>query len=272
MFVAVFVAATALKTQASIVDNVTGWLVGWSDDGAGNPSYVDYISMNDINPGGGGAAYGVNIPAVDGLLSGYAWDGGLGSYVAFTNANGYLNGCPTAPCNARREGNAIRGWARIVSIADALAIGNSGGWDGWIRLDGVTINNATGQLAGHAWAGDQGWIDFSGARISICGNGNIDPGEACDAGSNNGVCPSTCGATCQLDMACPMPGVCGAADGNGYATIADVNSAGRCNVGTATNNTNWSWTCSGVNGGLPSGNCSSTQVSTGEGNYIEVAP
>ncbi len=40
-----------------------------------------------------------------------------------------------------------------------------------------------------------------------CGDGNLDvsAGETCDHGSNNGICPSTCSATCQTQV-CPVCG------------------------------------------------------------------
>ena len=36
------------KTQAGILDNVTGWLWGGSDDGAGNNTGLGWISMNNL--------------------------------------------------------------------------------------------------------------------------------------------------------------------------------------------------------------------------------
>lgn len=160
---------------------LSGYFTGFSDDGAGNPSYVDYISLNSADPGipNGGYSWAVSIPSSDGLLAGSgtaAFSGGLGSYVAFDNSGGYLppGACPisdpTYGCGAFRQGNNIKGWARFVSIAQAQAVGNSGGWDGWIHLDGITITNTsptTASLSGYFYAGDQGWIDASGATVNF---------------------------------------------------------------------------------------------------------
>jgi len=181
----VLLAVTSFANKASATGNVTGYVTGFSDNGSGQPSYFDYASMSDVTKNDG-YAYGVTIPSSDGLLSGTAYDGGLGSYIAFDNSAGYLTGCPSGTCNASRVGNALQGWARIVGIAQAGT--NAGGWDGWISLSGagygVTIDPATGKLNGYAWAGDQGWIDFSGATVAptavltICRNScNSAPGN-----------------------------------------------------------------------------------------------
>lgn len=170
IFCAVFVASTAIK--AGVGENVTGWIWGGSNDGniTGQgviSSGVGWISMNNTNMAGA-VSYGVNIPFTDGNLSGSAYSENLG-YIAFDNSNGYLNGCPipdaTHSCNAYREGNSIKGWARFVEISKASVIGNSGGWLGWIRLNGpsygVTIGN-DGKLSGNAWSDELGVISFSG--------------------------------------------------------------------------------------------------------------
>ncbi len=131
VFCAVFVTTAVIK--AGTGQNTTGWIWGGADTDnlqlSGDETGVGWISMNNTNPGaGGGVSYGVNIPTVNGDLSGRAWSENLG-YIAFDNSNGYLNGCPAGngACSARRNGNNIEGWARFVSIADALAVGNSGG-------------------------------------------------------------------------------------------------------------------------------------------------
>lgn len=168
ILVLVFGAAACLKVQAGTGENGAGWLGGWSDDGAGNSTGVGWISANNINPGAGGVvSYGVNIPSTDGPLSGYAWSENIG-WVSFNAAD--VSGCPSGTCNAVRTGNNLAGWARIVGIKDALAAGNSGGWQGWAKLSGanygVTINNATGTLSGYAWSDELGYISFSRASIT----------------------------------------------------------------------------------------------------------
>lgn len=170
VFCMVFVVATAAIKAA----NVSGWGWGNSDDGnvTGQgtvSSSVGWISMNSATPGaGGGQPYGVNIPVADGDLIGYAWSENLG-WIAFDNSGGYLNGCPAGngACSARRVGSNLQGWARFTSIADALAVGNSGGWQGWIKLNGAgygidfTKMDGTGNNKMYAWSDELGWIDFS---------------------------------------------------------------------------------------------------------------
>lgn len=115
------------KSQAGTGDSSSGWLWGGTDDGAGSNTGIGWISMNNINPGAGGAiSYGVSIPVSDGLLSGYAWSENLG-WINFSGAS--------------RSGNNIIGSATIQGIADEAALGNSGGWQGRISLNGTAQNN-----------------------------------------------------------------------------------------------------------------------------------
>lgn len=165
ILVLVFGVATCLKTQAGTGENGAGWLWGGSDDGAGNSTGIGWVSMNNTNfTPAGAVSYGVNIPSTDGPLSGYAWSENIG-WVSFNP--GDLTGCPAGTCAAQRIGNNIQGWARIVGIKDALATGNSGGWQGWVKLSGtnygVSINGTN--LQGYAWSDELGWIDFSKASI-----------------------------------------------------------------------------------------------------------
>lgn len=131
--------------------------------------------------------YGVAIPdGSTGTLDGYAWSENLG-WISFKETD--LAGCPVAPCNARRNGDNLEGWARIMSIAQAAS--NAGGWQGWIKLSGniqgggtygVNLNNMDGDKTTHAyaWSGgvtkpepELGWIDFGQAlfvqkKVIVC--------------------------------------------------------------------------------------------------------
>ena len=164
------------KTQAGILDNVTGWLWGGSDDGAGNSTGVGWISINNTNIAGSTVSYGVNIPdsSCSGAgcnLSGYAWSENIG-WISFNAVD--LAGCPDGNCLAQRVDNNIVGWARIVGIKTEGA--NAGGWQGWIKLSGISqdgspygivINNngtiTKGSATSYVWSNELGWIDFSGA-------------------------------------------------------------------------------------------------------------
>ncbi len=186
----VFVAASITKVQAGVSHNSSGWLLGASDDGAGNPINIGWISMNSLNcdvdgdgvytgstegaPVGcptsglvanGFSGWGVNIPTDGSLASGYAWSSAIG-WVSFNQAD--LSGCPSGTCSARMESGSLKGWARIMSIVQAGA--NAGGWNGWISLSGtnygITYNDVSGALSGFAWSNELGWIDFSGAKIT----------------------------------------------------------------------------------------------------------
>ncbi|HRZ33959.1 MAG TPA: hypothetical protein P5548_03625 [Candidatus Moranbacteria bacterium] len=212
VFCMIFAVASILKVNAGTSENGSGWLWGGSDDGAGNKTGVGWISANNINSGAGGSvSYGLNIPTSSsgGDLSGYAWSENLG-YIAFDNSGGYLSGCPDGNCVSKRVAdNTLQGWARIVSIADAYKVGNSGGWLGWIKLNGTAQNGSKygvlvasdGKLSGYAWSDELGWINFSGSSTgptvyptcTLPWGGTIDNGQSVDAYSSSSV---ACGSSC----------------------------------------------------------------------------
>jgi len=159
------------KTQAGTGENGLGWLWGGSDDGGAplNNTGIGWVSMNNTT-GGGANSYGVNIPATDGAVTGYAWSENVG-WISFNSAD--IAGCPDGNCVAQRSGNNLTGWARIVGIETELAAGNSGGWQGWIKLNGtgygvdITKMDGTGNNKTYAWSDELGWIDFSKASLNV---------------------------------------------------------------------------------------------------------
>jgi hypothetical protein len=222
LFILVFAAASAVKVEAAstIMGWLWGGSEEASDGDSyngfsGTETGVGWISMNKDNPGAQGTNdYRVVINA-DNTVSGYAWanaggnpdngqQNGLG-WIDFnpqdhcvTDTNGVLDdlaltrqyeadncevpsgsGCSKG---VMRSGDTLTGCARFVSIAQASVTGNNGGWDGWLRMEDVTINPATKQLSGYAWNGEKdlnsldnfvdeglGWISFGGATIEdIC--------------------------------------------------------------------------------------------------------
>lgn len=177
--------AVGTKTRAGVSDNVSGWSWGGSGDGVNNTG-LGWVSFNNVT-GGGSVSYGVNIP-VSGQITGYAFVENLG-YVDFNPHAGcpgspkYPGACdpfPTTPAQdaTRNLDNTVTGWARFVDIAKENAVGNSGGWTGWVHLNdtasskyGVNVDSVTGKLFGSAWSGDfvdgvisgPGYISISGA-------------------------------------------------------------------------------------------------------------
>jgi hypothetical protein len=224
VLVASLIIGSAARVMASPSDNVSGWLWGGSEDSGlvpadgvinGNEAGGGLISMNsadcdsdangffDISCGGNNTTtavinYGVNIPLSDGNLTGLAWSSNLG-WISFDAAD--LAGCPDGNCTARRSGNNLAGWARIMSIKNELAAANSGGWLGFISLDGISIDPSTGQLSGYGWNGENnndpalsgsnvsnglGWIDFSEAKIET-----VNILKVCVNSCSSGVAPLT---------------------------------------------------------------------------------
>lgn len=164
---AIIAGATGKQVWAGVSQSGTGWLWGGMDALGGGNTALGWISMNSTEPASA-VDYGVNIPSANGDLSGYAWSEHYG-WVSFNASD--TAGCPSGTCSARRSGNNLVGWARILSIRDAGA--NSGGWSGYISLDSSTTSSLMpygvmvlgNMLFGYAWSDELGWIDFSGAGI-----------------------------------------------------------------------------------------------------------
>jgi hypothetical protein len=185
-----FVLGSAIQTHADTSQSGRGWL--WGGGVTSNPSGydgADWISMNNVDESGAPVnemvSYGVNIPSGDGavLEPSYAWSHYYG-WISFNAAD--LSGCPSGTCTARREGNMLKGWARILGIKTDADSGNSGGWSGWIKLSPDSADSVTGygvdltKMVGSsstcgnggdysgcafAWSDELGWIDFSWASI-----------------------------------------------------------------------------------------------------------
>ncbi|MFH1180985.1 MAG: hypothetical protein V1705_01080 [bacterium] len=142
-----FLAGFAVTVQSAVTDNVQGY--AWS-------SNIGWIKFNGVD-------YGVNIDPDAGNFSGYAWSENIG-WISFNQAD--LSGCPSGICQAEvdLDTGEVSGWAR--------ALANGGGWDGWIKLNGVNygvnIDPETGAFSGYAWSDMViGWISFSGDTYGV---------------------------------------------------------------------------------------------------------
>jgi hypothetical protein len=175
-----------ISVLAGAGESARGFAWGGTSSVDGAYQGMGWISMNNISDGSG-TSYGVNIPAGDGDVTGYAWSGmddtngqpnaGYG-WISFREVD--LAGCAPALAQARRVGNTLTGGARILSIMAAMAVpgGNAGGYDGCIDLSGITI--AGNALSGYAWSSDLGWIDFSGVSLTFlpqCSDGIDNEGD-----------------------------------------------------------------------------------------------
>jgi hypothetical protein len=131
-------------------ENVTGWAWGGTASLDGAYQGAGWISFNNLTDGSA-TNYGVNVPATDGNLTGYAWSEHYG-WLSFNSSD--LGGCPTAPCSARRVGSTIQGWAKFST---ATADPN---WSGWVSLSAVNVTPSN-VFTGYAWSDDLGWIQMS---------------------------------------------------------------------------------------------------------------
>lgn len=184
----------AFYAFAGTGENVRGFAWGGTQSVDGAYNGMGWISMNSLSDGSA-SSYGVNIPLVDGALSGYAWSEYYG-WISFNG--GDLAGCNPGLAQATRSGNSITGGARILAIKDAVATGNAGGYDGCISLSGggygLTISGSASPLSvnGYAWSSDLGWIDFTGVQIEYV-NPTLGSINAPDCKISNGA--STCNTT-----------------------------------------------------------------------------
>jgi hypothetical protein len=180
-----FVVAT--PALASLSESLRGF--AWGGTSAVDSSYegLGWVSMNNISDGAS-VAYGVHVPAADGLVTGYAWSEHYG-WISFNGPDS--SDCSPALSPANRTGNSIEGGARILSIRDELT--NSGGFDGCISLSGneygIEIQGTQNPyvLDGYAWSSDLGWIDFSGVEVHV-GPGATLSGSGCTIGANSNTC------------------------------------------------------------------------------------
>jgi len=157
------------ETQAGTEHNLSGW--AWSEN-------VGWISFNCLNQNSCVKVnYGVNLDPQTKVFSGYAWSENVG-WITFNESE--LSGCPQAPCRAwLGQDNKVYGWARALAGKST----QSGGWDGWIKLNGtnygITFNPSTGEFEGWAAGWDDtkeeaviGWISFNCKNQNSCSSSN----------------------------------------------------------------------------------------------------
>lgn len=261
-------------------DNI-GWMILSSKicDTNNNGQY----DSGDVAPSGcptsgTAVAFGVLHDTITGNLSGYAWSDHVG-WISFNETSG----CPSGTCQPKIVSDKIQGWVKAKT-----ADGN--GWDGWISLgkqSGDTITygpTRTGDdFFGYPWGSEVvGWVE---SRMTVtedllvasttCGTAHSQPSATppsdnlCVVGAN----PSsfTTGATeytwtCTVlglsQDSCSAPRVGIPADGS-----CSTSSANSCDIGIVTSGsqgeteTEYQWTCDGVNGGDTSSICSYPKTS-----------
>jgi hypothetical protein len=87
----------------------------------------------------------------------------------------------------------------------------------------------------------------------VCGDGNVDAGEQCDAGGANGSCPAACSNSCTTNVCAGGAPQC---DFNHYNCISG-SSIERFDAGAF-----WSWQCQSA--GYPNAVCSEFKVASGQ--------
>lgn len=197
--------------DATPIVRLTGY--AWSEN-------IGWISFQDgSNP---------VIVSSDGTLTGsnnqpagYAWSENIG-WIQF----GGLSGFPSAPGNTGGQarvvespnGSTLTGWARAVAGGTL----NSGGWDGWISLNGTATNGSSyatklragtlppvlsvseftpGCQNGCAWGSDVvGWVDFSGVKKMNQLNSCVGPNNTVIADGSSFAFYSTVNGQCLSEV------------------------------------------------------------------------
>jgi len=210
-----------------------------------------------------------------GNTTGYAWSDQIG-WVRFGCDN-----CNTNVTDSALTGyawNDNHGWIKLdASSPDGTAgVKNNGNgvlsgqaWGdnvGWINFAGVTINASSGKLGGTA-TGDSrsnivGTLSFDCTTCNVqtswqpsCGNGICNGGETCS------TCPADCGSCGGGGgSSSGVNGACGIANNTSSYSIPTTN---LCSAGTpsaVTGSGPWTWTCSGLYGGLASSTCTANKA------------
>ncbi|NTU66964.1 MAG: hypothetical protein HGB08_03510 [Candidatus Moranbacteria bacterium] len=164
VFVLFFVAGTILKAKAE-TKGATGWLWGGSEDASipgtmgmvdGNETGVYDISMAHTSKDVNNIDYGVLVDE-NGNLDKYAWSDGLG-WISFVDSDLNCSADTDIPdCSPARVNNGkVVGYARVLGIKDALAVGNSGGWKGYLQFVNANVDSSTGKFSDGAymWNGE----------------------------------------------------------------------------------------------------------------------
>ena len=169
-----------------IPDNCLGGIV---------PDLSRSCSLSQATPG----TYEVYADKTTGMFSGYAWSENIG-WIKFGGLSAFPTGSGTTPQNAQLEyldysGSGVGatqanivGWARACAgtlNGDCSKMDSrSDGWDGWISLNGSSLDGKSGYgvslkgdgvtLSGYAWGSDViGWIDFTGVKLSAVPNASV---------------------------------------------------------------------------------------------------
>lgn len=233
--IAVFVLAYVLsflfsqspKAEAGTAGSISGY--AWSEN-------IGWVSFNCADPGTCAASnYAVNVDA-SGKLSGYGWSETIGWITANESE---LSGCPSNPCRAKINGNALTGWLRALSYG--------GGWDGWISLSGSNygVTQAGETFSGYAWGSDVvGWLDFQYARTTYAQTCAVT--DICTTTGGTGYLTHqnldcsittvrTCLYGCASSTACNpecTPSTVWSCSGAGNNTITRTDTSGQCVVTT----------------------------------------
>src|SRR3989344_5874027 len=193
VFVSVLVIAVGERHDAVPVEAQTqlAELEGWAWDGDNIPSPggggTGWISFNSSNnPGGSPQPFAVTYNTVTGALGGRAWSSSIG-WLSFDRSETFTppspDVCSGVGSTACIQGAQLVGWARFLTACTAVpctqtnSYPNRGGWDGWVRLSGLTTGNqpygvSVGSLefGGQAWGSDSvGWIYFAHPTLGCSG-------------------------------------------------------------------------------------------------------
>lgn len=122
-----------------------------------------------------------------------AWNGTVtsgSSWLSLSPASGIVTNGPTS------------GNSQPVTITANTASLANGSYDGTISFSGTSApGTPAAPIAPQTLS-----VHLVVSNAATCGNGVKEPGEQCDKGAANGLCPATCSAACKTQNSCaPLP-------------------------------------------------------------------
>jgi hypothetical protein len=201
-------AATANRMPTKMVG------YGW----APNLGWFNFGSATDPHPNANKP--GVTVDA-RGIFSGYAWNSNTGWYRFFPLKIGTKNPVAAVASLSKPGTYNLDGWFRACgayqagcSVMEKNSAGTEmGGWDGWLKMKGVSYDPASGSYSGFAWGAlVDGWVNLAAAHptgdnscpLTIAGKCNPNCAVCGGSGTDDDKTPELT-ASCYADK--PAPGI-----------------------------------------------------------------
>jgi len=176
----------------------------WEDD-QGNPSLTQ-IERGDVDDTPGVSSVLSDLRVVDASIIMQFVDGTISTFPACGSLTATFS-CSGVNKVASLSWTALPPGSPTYSVYYKQGV-NQQTLDGTTASTSKTVPASGSLVANTAYAfnisvGGITWVNLtnqnSGASCAVCGDGNLDAGESCDNGANNGACPKTCSTSCTIN-------------------------------------------------------------------------